>query len=114
MAYKILHSHNREKPNRDHIQDESQRVLTVVSQFFGISKKTILADNRNAIGAKVRHIMAYLLIQIEGNVLTEVAIFLGKQHHATVIHSIKNVSEMIEEDKKYRDDMVALIKQLNS
>jgi chromosomal replication initiator protein len=60
-----------------------------------------------------RQISMYLAKKYTKNSLKEIGRHFGNKDHSTVIHSIQVVDNLLEVDKKFREDLEELKKRIN-
>ena len=83
-------------------------VINVVSQHYNVPPKALLAQNRSKEVAMARHIAVYLCKQLTDRSLSEIGYRMGRRTHATVLHSIAYVRDMMEEDAVLRQHIAQL------
>ena len=83
-------------------------VLTAVSKHYNIPEKALVAQNRSKEITMARHIAAYLSKQMTESSLSEIGYRLGRRTHATILHSIAYVRNMMEEDAILRQHVAQL------
>ncbi len=83
-------------------------VLGAVSKQFNIPEKTLTAQNRSKDVSMARHIAAYLSKQLTDSSLTEIGFRMGRRTHATVLHSVTYIRNLMEEDAALRQQIARL------
>ncbi len=76
-------------------------VLSEVKRVFGDYDLTAPSRKRELVWA--RHTAAYLIKNKTDLSLSDIAELLGRKNHATILNSIKRVSEYLEYDKVYQN-----------
>jgi len=84
-------------------------IVDVCCSYFGVVREYVFSRSRKSDKVMVRQIMHYLMSQYTTMTLTEIADYF-KFHgsignHATVIHSIRIVSDRMEYERDYRKDV---------
>jgi len=77
-------------------------VLKEVAQQYNLTIKALMSTNRSREIAQARHVAAYLCKELTDCSLSEIGARMGRRTHATVLHSIAYVKEMIEFDPVMR------------
>jgi chromosomal replication initiator protein len=83
-------------------------VLGAVSKQFNIPEKTLTAQNRSKDVSMARHIAAYLSKQLTDSSLTEIGFRMGRRTHATVLHSVTYIRNLMEEDAALRQQIARI------
>lgn len=83
-------------------------VINAVSQHYNLPPKALLAQNRSKEISLARHVAVYLCKQLTDRSLTEIGYRMGRRTHATVLHSIAYVRDMMEEDAVLRQHVAQL------
>ena len=89
-----------------------QLVVEVVAEHFGITMDQITSKSRSNDVAKPRQIAMYLAKQHTKAPLTTIGSAIGGRNHATVLHSCKAVSNLIETDKAFRRQVEEIEKKV--
>ncbi|MBE7035303.1 MAG: chromosomal replication initiator protein DnaA [Ruminococcaceae bacterium] len=95
------------KSDDPHVNTEY--ILSIVSNYFGVTSDEILSSKRTKEIAYARHIAMYLMREFTGQSLPEIGKELGGRNHATVlngINNIKNSMEKNEDTKKIVEELV--------
>jgi chromosomal replication initiator protein len=74
----------------------------VVSDYYNIPSKALLAQNRSREVSQARHVAIYLSKKMTDSSLTEIGFKMGRRTHATVLHSIAIMKEQLEYDPVMR------------
>ena len=83
-------------------------VMAAVSKFYNVPEKALLAQNRSKDIMLARHVAAYLSKKLTNSSLTEIGLRMGKRTHATILHSVAYVRELMEEDAILRQNIAQL------
>lgn len=83
-------------------------VMDAVSKHFNVPEKAILAQNRSKDISMARHVAVYLCKQMTDRSLTEIGFRMGRRTHATMLHSIAYIRDMMEEDAALRQQIAQL------
>ena len=85
-----------------------------VCEYFSIKLYDMTSSKMLKKITKARHVAMYLSKQLKTKSLPEIGRSFGGKDHATVIHAVKKVKEMIEDDKEFAVDLEILMKSLES
>ena len=83
-------------------------VLEAVSKHYNVSQKSIVSSNRSREVSQARHVAAYLSKKMTQSSLNEIGFRLGRRTHATILHSIAYVNELLDEDPVLRQHIAQL------
>lgn len=75
-----------------------EKIITVVSQYYGVSKDDILSKKRNAKINLPRQIIMYLARKYTNLSLSQIGKELGGKDHSTIIHGSDKINQAIEEN----------------
>jgi chromosomal replication initiator protein len=98
---------------------EGERIVTIeviqrkVAEFFGIALSALKAKERTRAVALPRQIAMYLARQLTHASLADVGRAFGGKDHTTVLHAVKKIQTVLQEDPKLRttvDNIVQGIK----
>ena len=81
------------------------RITEIVCQYFDIDEQSFNSTKRTREVAQARQIAMYLAKQHTKLPLTAIGSAIGGRNHATVLHSCKNVTNLIETDKVFRNQI---------
>ena len=81
------------------------RITEIVCQYFNIDEQSFNSTKRTREVAQARQIAMYLAKQHTKLPLTAIGSAIGGRNHATVLHSCKNVTNLIETDKVFRNQI---------
>ena len=87
-------------------------VMSAVSKQYNIPEKALLAQNRSKEVTYARHVAVYLSKQLTDSSLSEIGYRMGRRTHATVLHSIAYVREMMENDAALRQQLAQITSTL--
>ena len=83
-------------------------VVSAVSKHYNVPEKALMAQNRSKDVTAARHVAAYLSKELTESSLSEIGFRLGKRSHATVLHSIAYIRELMEYDPVLRQHIVQI------
>ncbi len=89
------------------------KIIDEVTRTFGVSVDDIMSKKQNAPITKVRQICMYIVREITGMSLEEIGKNFGK-NHATVLHSINKVTELMNTQPREKNVIEDIIKNLQS
>lgn len=98
----------------DYIRTSNSKVPTIekiqkaVSKFYGIKATDLISSNRSRTIARPRQIAMYLAKGLTSNSLPKIGKEFGNKNHATVIHSVKLITEMMNSDSKILQEVKTL------
>ena len=88
-------------------------ILQVVSEHYGINEQAVLSSKKTKDISMVRQIIMYLCREcINDMSLKNIAEFLGKKDHTTIMHGISKVEYDIEHDYKFKNNIDIIKKKL--
>lgn len=91
----------------------SELIINVVAEHFNISSEEIRSKKRDAKYAYPRQVAMYLCREMTEDSLIDIAKFLGKKDHSTVINGCKKIAAEIETSVTARKNIEILKKMLN-
>ena len=86
------------------------RITEIVCQYFDIDEQSFNSTKRTREVAQARQIAMYLAKQHTKLPLTAIGSAIGGRNHATVLHSCKSVTNLIETDKVFRNQIAEIEK----
>ena len=86
------------------------KIQNVVSNFFNISLSDMLSQRRSRPLARPRQIAMYLSKKMTSRSLPEIGRRFSNRDHTTVIHAVKTISRLLEQD----DEMKKNINQIKN
>lgn len=89
-----------------------QDVVSAVAKQYNIPEKALMAQNRSKEVTYARHVAVYLSKQLTESSLSEIGYRIGRRTHATVLHSIAYIREMMENDAVLRQQLAQLTSAL--
>lgn len=89
-----------------------ERIIQVVCDFFNLDFDRFNSSERTREIAQARQIAMYLAKQHTKAPLTSIGSAIGGRNHATVLHSCKAVSNLIETDKAFRRQVEEIEKRI--
>ena len=78
------------------------RITEIVCEYFDIDPKDFNSQKRTREVAQARQVAMYLAKQHTKLPLASIGSAIGGRHHATVLHSCKSVSNIMETDKTFK------------
>jgi len=103
---------------RDILHEEVQHQITIeriqrkVSEMYDLRMSDMLSRRRPSHIAFPRQIAMYLSRLLTHHPLKEIGEAFGGRDHGTVIHAVKTVENMMEQDQKVRSSVDYLVRQL--
>ena len=88
-------------------------IVEVVSEHFGVNPNDITSEKRNSEFVLPRQIVMYLCRNIIGMSLADIAKFLEKKDHTTVMYGIKKITSKIETDEDVKNKVDIIKKKIN-
>ncbi|HAV93036.1 TPA: chromosomal replication initiator protein DnaA [candidate division WOR-3 bacterium] len=106
------------KPNHNSISFNRKimapDILKTVSEYYKIPESQITGKRRTASMVIPRQVSAYLMKKFTKLSLKEIAEYLGKKDHSTVIHAVKKIETMLnQKDSRIKEDLDSIISLLN-
>lgn len=83
-----------------------------VCEYFGVKLSDLTSSRRHKNIIKARHTAMYLSKQMTTKSLPDIGKNFGGKDHATIIHAVKKVKSMIEDDREFAIDLEILTKSL--
>ena len=99
-------------PEPDHISPE--RIVSVVSEAFGVRPEALCSRRRTHSVALPRQVAMYLLRQFTELSLAEVGGFFGGRDHTTVIYACEKIAGRMSVEPSFSDKLNGLISTLES
>jgi chromosomal replication initiator protein len=96
----------------DHLTPE--RILTAVSERFGVKTDAIIGQRRTQVVALPRQVAMYLLRQLTDLSLVEIGRVFGGRDHTTVLYSCEKIGARINAEEAFREKINGLISTLAS
>lgn len=91
-----------------------EQIVNVVCEHYRISKEEIFSNKKEKKIAFPRHLIAYLSVKIGNYTLTNVAKFLHKKDHTSVLYAIKKIEEVLSKDLFLQNEIEILKEKLYS
>lgn len=86
-----------------------EKILDVVTQFFGVSKEDILGKRRNAKINFPRQIIMYLSRKNTNLSLSQIGKELGGKDHSTIIHGFEKINQAIEDNDAETKSVIEIL-----
>jgi chromosomal replication initiator protein len=87
------------------IKATPHQVITVVSKYFSIGKRSLLGASRTRPIARPRQILMYILRTQLGLPLQEVGRIVGGRDHTTVMHAVDKITHLASDNVNIREDI---------
>ena len=95
------------EPRRVRIDD----ILRTVSKHYGVNRGDLLSGRRNRSIVRPRQIGMYLAKLLTSRSLPEIGRRFGNRDHTTVLHAIRKIEQLMNDDNQLREE-VELLKRL--
>ena len=109
-AQDLLHDLLRANERRVTIDEIQRRV----AEHFNIKLAEMTSSRRARVVARPRQVAMYLAKQLTSRSLPEIGRKFGGRDHTTVIHAVKKIEELIENDSALAEDVELLRRMLQS
>jgi len=83
-------------------------ILQVVSEYFNTDENSILSNTRKREIVQVRQVAMYFAKQLTKMSLKSIGARLGKKDHATVLHAINTVNDLMQTDRRFKNQIEEL------
>jgi len=83
-------------------------ILQVVSEYFNTDENSILSNTRKREIVQVRQVAMYFAKQLTKMSLKSIGARLGKKDHATVLHAINTVNDLMQTDRRFKSQIEEL------
>lgn len=91
-----------------------QNIMDVVCDHYNVSQEEIRSSKRNKELVHPRHVIMYLCRSMTSATYKEIASFLGRGDHSTVMHGERSVSDMMEKDLTERKNIETIVNKIKS
>ncbi len=95
------------EPRRVRIDD----ILRTVSKHYGVNRGDLLSGRRNRSIVRPRQIGMYLAKLLTSRSLPEIGRRFGNRDHTTVLHAIRKIEQLMNDDTQLREE-IELLKRL--
>ncbi len=95
------------EPRRVRIDD----ILRTVSKHYGVNRGDLLSGRRNRSIVRPRQIGMYLAKMLTSRSLPEIGRRFGNRDHTTVLHAIRKIEQLMNDDNQLREE-IELLKRL--
>lgn len=92
---------------------DSDYIISVVSQYYGVSIEKMLSDSRYYKETLSRQIAMYF-VRNHGKLTLEQIGEVFNRHYSTVIYSLKMIDNYLSYDKKIQKDLEELLKLIEN
>ncbi len=87
-------------------------IINTVSTYYNIKKSHLKGPGREERVALTRQIVMFLMRKILGLKLEEIALYLKRKDHTTILHGYKKISQMIMKDQNFKKEIDNLLQSL--
>lgn len=101
---------NNDKPTPMTINE----IVSEVSKTFNVSEKDITGNSRQAKIAKARHIAIFIVKEITKAPYEEIGKKFSNRNHSTIIHSLRQVKEILEKEPKQKEIVEDIIQNIRA
>jgi len=91
----------------------TEKIQNTVSSYFNVSLKDINSSSRKQEIVKARHITMFLFKKHTNFSFAHIGSLIGKRDHATVLHGVKAIQNLLDVNKSFRLEMNELDLLLN-
>ena len=77
-------------------------ILQVVSEYFHIDENSVLTNTRKREIVQVRQVAMYVAKNLTKMSLKSIGTRLGKKDHATVVHAVNTVNNLMDTDRRFK------------
>lgn len=89
-------------------------ILRVVSRHYGVSRGDLLSQRRHRSVVWPRQIGMYLAKRLTSRSLPEIGRRFGNRDHTTVLHAIRKIDKLLENNMPLKDELEDLMRLLNN
>jgi len=105
------------KMMKNFIQNSSREISIeyiqkLVSDYYGISVENIKSKTRKREITQARQISMYFAKQLTKASLKNIGAYFGGRDHSTVIHACQTVNDLIDTDKRFKEDVEEIEKRI--
>lgn len=118
LAYSVVHNCDvnmkllqKIMPTFVHVTDRTVTTAAVkkkVCEYFGVKEEEINSRSRRQPISYIRQLIIYISSKYSEESQTQIGINVGGRNHATVLHSINQIKNLIESDSKTRQDIAEI------
>ena len=88
-------------------------ILNIVAEHFSVKSEDITSKKRNAEFVQPRQVFMYLCRELTDTSLNNIAKFIGKKDHTTVIHGINKIEEELKMNEDLKNKLDIIKKKIN-
>lgn len=92
--------------------DGREKIISVVTETYGLSKADIVRHIRTKNIAEARQVVAFCLRVLENLSLSQIGNIIGGRDHTTVIHACRKIAAKIDGDAKFGAKMVEILDKI--
>jgi chromosomal replication initiator protein len=89
-------------------------IIEIVAEKYNVSPEELKSKKRTAALSSARHVAMYLTRKIMDERLTAIGLEFGGRDHSTVVHAIDKITEVIELNKVFEQELHDLEKDIRS
>lgn len=89
-----------------------EKILSEICKIYSVDSEDIKSKKRSANIASARHTAIYVVREVTGMSLEAIGDEFGGRDHSTVVYSLKEVKENMENDTRYREMIEDIIKNI--
>lgn len=86
----------------------AKEIQQAVERHYDISHEDLIGNKRNKNLMMPRHVAVWLMRELCDKTLVDIGRYFGGRSHATIMHSIGKIDEMIAHDKLFYDELLQL------
>ncbi|MBI1798770.1 MAG: chromosomal replication initiator protein DnaA [Candidatus Eisenbacteria bacterium] len=110
LAEEVLQNYVNPEPD----QMTPERIVTTVSERFGIKAEALFGAHRTRSVALPRQVAMYLMRQLTELSLVEIGRLFGGRDHTTVLYACKKIGTLLASDEQFSEKINSLISTLAS
>jgi chromosomal replication initiator protein len=89
-----------------------ESIQKLVADSYGVKVSHLRSKNNAKLVALPRHVAMYLSKELTGSSLPEIGRRFGGKHHSTVLHAVRKIARMRDEDSDFDKRIQGLIELL--
>jgi chromosomal replication initiator protein len=89
-----------------------ENIQRTVAEYYKVRLSDLLSQRRTRMFARPRQMAMALAKELTTHSLPEIGDAFGGRDHTTVLHAVKKIKELCDDDRKVRDDYANLIRTL--
>ena len=88
------------------------RIMSAVCEHYGVRTASILSKKKDNEIVVPRHVIMYLLRTYTDMTLKDIARFIGRKDHSTVIHGVENIKENLVNNEEMQGNINIILRKL--